>query len=158
LSLRYHMATRSAHKRKQLFTEINITPLTDIFLVLLTIMIVVAPFMRQARSDINLPDVVSGAEVRKDVVNVDVTADGKYFIDSVEVSLERLTDVLRQKGERFVEKMVVVQADKDAKSGAVLNVFRAAEQAQFSRMTVVGRAGNSTEKEKPDESSAPGTL
>lgn len=152
------MAKRGVHKQKQLFTEINITPLTDIFLVLLTIMIVVAPFMRQARTDIKLPDVVSGAEVQKDVVTVDVTSDGKYFVDTVEVPVERLSDVLRQKGERFIEKKVMVQADKDAKSGTVLNVFRAAEDAQFSRMTVVGQAANSTEKEKPDESSAAGTL
>jgi biopolymer transport protein ExbD len=97
------MAKRGVLKQKQLFSEINITPLTDIFLVLLTIMIVVAPFMRQARTDIKLPDVVSGAEVQKDVVTVDVTSDGKYFVDTVEVPVERLSDVLRQKGERFIE-------------------------------------------------------
>jgi hypothetical protein len=37
----------------------------------------------------------------------------------------------------------MVQADKDAKSGTVLNVFRAAEDAQFSRVTGVGQAANS---------------
>jgi biopolymer transport protein ExbD/biopolymer transport protein TolR len=152
------MHKHGGHKRKTVFSEINITPLTDIFLVLLTIMMIVAPFMRQVRTDIKLPDVASGAEVQKDVVSVDVTQDGKYFIDTVEVPLERLTDVLKQKGERFIEKKLLVQADKDVKSGAVLGVFRAAEEAQYARMTVVGHAANSTGERKPDETGAPGSF
>ena len=145
----------AGHKQKTLFSEINITPLTDIFLVLLTIMMIVAPFMRQVRTDIKLPDVTSGAEVEKDVVTVDVTPDGKYFIETVEVPLDRLTDVLKQKGERFIKKKLVVQADKDAKSGAVLGVFRAAEEAQFDQMTVLGQAANTAAERKPDETRAP---
>jgi len=143
------------HKQKTLFSEINITPLTDIFLVLLTIMMIVAPFMRQVRTDIKLPEIVSGADVQKDVVSVDVSSDGKYFIESVEVPQDRLTDVLKQKGERFIKKQLVVQADKDAKSGVVLEVFRAAENAHFDQMTVLGQAANTAAERKPDETRAP---
>jgi biopolymer transport protein ExbD/biopolymer transport protein TolR len=145
------MQKPGGHK-KTMFTSINITPLTDIFLVLLVIMMVVAPFMHQMRSDVKLPDVVSGSEAQKDVVSVDVTSDGKYFIDDIEVPLERLVDILRQKGERFVEKKLVVQADKDAKSKSVLAVFRAAEDAQFAMVTVLGQSSSSAKaQEDPDK-------
>jgi biopolymer transport protein ExbD/biopolymer transport protein TolR len=146
------------HKRRRIFADINITPLTDIFLVLLTIMMVMAPFVRNMRSDIALPDITAGTEVKKNEVTVDVTKDGKYFINAVEVPGERLSAALRDKGAGFVTKKLVVQADRDAKSGAVLQVFRAAEQAQYDQMTVLGQAVNSRQEEERDETPAPGTV
>ena len=152
------MPKTSAHKQKAVFGDINITPLTDIFLVLLTIMIVVAPFMRQIRADIKLPDVVSGADVGKNVVTVDVTRDGKILVNDVEVAPDRLNMVLKDKAASLMTRRLVVQADKEAKCRAVLDVFRAAEDAQFDQMTVLGTAANPAQEKKPDEASSPGTV
>jgi biopolymer transport protein ExbD/biopolymer transport protein TolR len=138
-------------KRKQVFSDINITPLTDIFLVLLTIMIIVAPFVRQMRPDINLPEISSGAEVGKDEITIDVTPDGKYFVNGAEVSPDDLTRILQDTGNRLLVKRLVVQADKETKSGAVLRIFRAAEEAQYAQVTVIGQAAQKPLEEKPDE-------
>ena len=54
------MAFSSSKNKKTLFTEINITPLTDIFLVLLIIMMVIAPSFQSVDNNINIPEINSG--------------------------------------------------------------------------------------------------
>ena len=49
--------------KNAMFTEINITPLTDIFLVLLIIMMVVAPTFQSMDNDINIPEINSGISI-----------------------------------------------------------------------------------------------
>jgi biopolymer transport protein ExbD/biopolymer transport protein TolR len=152
------MAKSTLHKHKQVICEINITPLTDVFLVLLTIMMIVAPFMRQVRGDIHLPEITSGSEIAKDQVTVDVSKEGTYFINSVEVSPQTLGEILREKASRLEVKKMVVQADRDTKSKAVLEVFRAAEDAGFEKLTVVGQAANMAQEKKRDETDPPTTV
>ena len=66
--------------KKALFTEINITPLTDIFLVLLIIMMVVAPTFQSVDNSISVPEVNSGTAIEQGKVTVSVTKDGQTFI------------------------------------------------------------------------------
>ena len=54
------MAMKTNKGKEALFTEINITPLTDIFLVLLIIMMVVAPTFQSMDNSINIPEINSG--------------------------------------------------------------------------------------------------
>ena len=49
-----------SNKKSKLFTEINITPLTDIFLVLLIIMMVIAPTFQSMDNSISIPEINSG--------------------------------------------------------------------------------------------------
>ena len=53
----------SNRKKEKLFTEINITPLTDIFLVLLIIMMVVAPSFKTMDNTVEVPEVKNGLSV-----------------------------------------------------------------------------------------------
>ena len=62
--------------KKALFTEINITPLTDIFLVLLIIMMVVAPTFQSMDNAITMPEVNSGTAIEQQNATVAVTKDG----------------------------------------------------------------------------------
>ena len=64
--------------KKALFTEINITPLTDIFLVLLIIMMVVAPTFQSVDNSISVPEVNSGTAIEQGKVTVSVN--GVIFI------------------------------------------------------------------------------
>ena len=68
--------------KKALFTEINITPLTDIFLVLLIIMMVVAPTFQSVDNSISIPEVNSGVAIEQGKVVVSVTKDGTIYVDS----------------------------------------------------------------------------
>jgi len=59
------MAFKTSKGKDALFTEINITPLTDIFLVLLIIMMVIAPTFQSHDSNIKMPEINSGLTVEQ---------------------------------------------------------------------------------------------
>ncbi|HEY9746728.1 MAG TPA: biopolymer transporter ExbD [Oculatellaceae cyanobacterium] len=144
--------------RKQIFNEINITPLTDIFLVLLIIMMVVAPMMQQLRKDIKPPQLNNGAPVEQNKLTVEITKDGAIYVMGKEASKDHLSDVLKEQQELLVskgsgrspvsqeaaaepeEKNLIIRADKTTKSGEVLKVFEAARDAGFTKVTVSGEA------------------
>ena len=60
----------SSNKKQKLFTEINITPLTDIFLVLLIIMMVIAPSFKSMEETVEVPEVNNGATIEDAKVTV----------------------------------------------------------------------------------------
>lgn len=99
-------SSATSQSARRVINEINITPLTDIFLVLLIIMMVVAPMMRQLRGDITPPDVQAGSPVDQDKITVEVTTSGEYFIDGESVTAQSLPQVLSDKH----------QAQRDAKN------------------------------------------
>ena len=125
---------------KGLFTEINITPLTDIFLVLLIIMMVIAPMFQQMDNNIILPSINSGLTVDKDLVTVAITSDSKFYVGPEPVEedklTEKLTSVLPQ--EEGAEKKLVVKADSKTKTKYIMSVMHAAQEAGFEKLTVAG--------------------
>ena len=68
--------------KKALFTEINITPLTDIFLVLLIIMMVVAPTFQSVDNNISIPEINSGNAIEQGKIIVSVTKEGNIYVDT----------------------------------------------------------------------------
>lgn len=142
---------------KQVFNEINITPLTDIFLVLLIIMMVVAPMMQQTRKDIKPPSLQSGASVEQNKLTVEIASDGQIYVQGKPTNTEQLTETLKTEEaklvstaesseteskmanpEQPVEKNIIIRADKATKSGQVLKIFEAARDAGFTKVTVAG--------------------
>ena len=81
------------------FNEINITPLTDIFLVLLIIMMVIAPLLDQQGLNLAVPNNVEVQDVKQDnkLISVTVSDDDRYFIDESEVAVTQLENVIKQK-------------------------------------------------------------
>ena len=133
------MAIQSSGNREA-FTEINITPLTDIFLVLLIIMMVIAPMFQQVDNNIILPSINSGSSVDKDLVTVAITNDSKFFVGSEAVEegklAEKLAAVLPQ--EEGAEKKLIVKADSKTKTKYIMSVMQAAQEAGFEKLTVAG--------------------
>lgn len=132
------MAAATGKDRKRVFDEINITPLTDIFLVLLIIMMVVAPMVQQMRSDIRPPEITSGGPVARDDFTIEVDKDGTYFVNGVEATEEDLPRMLADAAGRLNPKKLTVRADGAVQSGAVMLVMDAAREAQFEKMMIVG--------------------
>ena len=90
------MAFKSS-KNDKMFNEINITPLTDIFLVLLIIMMVVAPTFQSNDNSIQVPKINSGLSVENSMATISITKDGSFFIngnqiveDDIQSELEKL--------------------------------------------------------------------
>jgi biopolymer transport protein ExbD len=124
--------------KRQVFNDINITPLTDIFLVLLIIMMVVAPMIQSSRADIKPPQMSEGTPLDQGPLTVEVTKEGQFFIEAKEVTQEELKAALTEKASSLKEKNVIIRADKQTRSGAVMKIFEAARDAAYEKVTVAG--------------------
>lgn len=119
------------------FNEINITPLTDIFLVLLIIMMVIAPLLDQQGLNLTVPENVAEEQVQKDtkILTVNVSADNRYYIDGQEVSAESLESTLKSQVKDFPDGMMI-QTDGDATHGAVVKLMDSARNSGIKSISV----------------------
>ena len=125
-------------EKKAIFSEINITPLTDIFLVLLIIMMVVAPSFQSVDNSIDIPEINSGVAIEQKKATVSITANGEYFLNSEKISPETLYQALENLKPTLDKKDVVVKADASVKSSLIMEVMRAAEAAGYEKLTIAG--------------------
>lgn len=109
------------------FNEINITPLTDIFLVLLIIMMVVAPLLDQQGLNLAVPEVVNQEQIAKDskIMNFSVTDDNKYIFDGQEIKAEDLENIVSQHAKNFPDGLLI-QVDDNADHGTVVKLMDSA--------------------------------
>jgi len=133
---------------KGLFTEINITPLTDIFLVLLIIMMVIAPMFQKVDNNILLPSVNSGLSVDKNSVTIAITQNAQFYVNSQPVAENQLVEKLAALLPDAKDKKVVVMADGKTKTKYIMNVMKAAQDAGYEKLTV---AGEPLSKQKQNE-------
>ncbi len=112
------------------FNEINITPLTDIFLVLLIIMMVIAPLLDQQGISLSVPENVEQTKMNKEskILSVMVTKNNKYYINNEEVSVDRLGTVLSQEMKNYPDGLLI-ETDGEATHGAVVTLMDKARYA-----------------------------
>lgn len=143
------MAIKSG--KKALFTEINITPLTDIFLVLLIIMMVVAPTFQTVDNTITIPEVNSGTSIEQGKVTVSVTKDGTVYVDTKRSSIATLaSDLEKLKGDNEKAE-VVVKADEKVKSSVIMDIMDAAQDAHYKKLIVAGEPLNKKDQRKLEQ-------
>lgn len=125
------------------FTEINVTPLTDVFLVLLVIMILIAPLIDKSDLKIKPPETKNAKkDDESKAIFIDIDKDGQIAINgkfvekgaSSDQLQERIKDLQRRAGRQDVP--VTVNADGDAKQRDVVAVMTAAAAAGIKRMRV----------------------
>jgi len=152
------MTIKSSNGKDALFTEINITPLTDIFLVLLIIMMVVAPTFQSVDENINIPEINSGVTVEHTNATVAVTSSGEMFINSkkVEADSEVIAAELTKIKDTLEKKEVVVKADQSAKSKEIMKIMRAAQDAGYEKLVVAGEPLTKKEQKKLTEDNQEG--
>lgn len=121
-----------------LFTEINITPLTDIFLVLLIIMMVIAPTFQSIDNNIKVPEINSGIAVEQKNATVSVTKDGTFYLNGQVVAVEQIAAELIKLKPTLEKKEVVVKADESAKSKEIMKIMQAAQEAEYEKLIVAG--------------------
>ncbi|MBR3889337.1 biopolymer transporter ExbD [bacterium] len=121
------------------FNEINITPLTDIFLVLLIIMMVIAPMMDQQGLKLIVPQAVKEQSINKEfkTINFQVTTDGKYIIEDLQVNADELEDIIAQRVKSYPDGLLIM-TEPDAEHGVVVKLMDAARSAGVSSISVQG--------------------
>src|SRR5688500_2343331 len=105
-------------------SDINVTPLVDVMLVLLIIMMIVAP-MLQKGVDVRLPQAANTAdkpETQEQTV-LAVKADRTVYINAVEVPMNDLRRKMEEALESKTQKLVLIKADEDAPYGTIMEAM-----------------------------------
>lgn len=119
------------------FNEINITPLTDIFLVLLIIMMVIAPLLDQQGLNLTVPENVAEEKVNNDlkIMTVMVDNNDKYYIGDQEVAPDKLQDTIKSMVKDYPDGLMI-KSDGDATHGAVVKVMDSARNSGVTSISV----------------------
>ncbi len=108
--------------------EINITPLTDVFLVLLIIFMVTTSVVANQSKQVDLP----GAEVSDTTpkgVTVTVNADGEILVNDTPTAIEGLFLALETALSESREKLLILRGDKSVMLGQAVNILDLAQKA-----------------------------
>lgn len=124
-------------RERKTFNEINITPLTDIFLVLLIIMMVIAPLLDQQGLNLTVPENVAEEQVKKDtkILTVNVSSNDKYYIDGSEVSADNLENTLQSQVANFPDGMMI-ETDGNSTHGAIVKLMDSARNVGVKSISV----------------------
>ena len=111
------------HQRTQLMADINITPFTDVVLVLLVIFMVTTPIILQQGIKIKLPK-ASAAETESDrSIVITINSSGLIFIDKMTYSLQSLKEELAARIASRADSPVIIKGDKEVKYDTVIQVL-----------------------------------
>ena len=127
-----------ARNKRDCFNEINITPLTDIFLVLLIIMMVIAPLLDSQGLNLTVPEIVKEENIQKDtkILNVQVTDDNKYYINDEEVAEQDLESVLKNASKDKPDGLLI-QSAPNSTHGAVVKLMDNARNSGITSISVM---------------------
>ena len=105
-------------------SDINVTPLVDVMLVLLIIMMIVAPLLQQGVT-VTLPKATNTTEKPETqgqtVVAID--SDGRFYVNAVEVPKDRLQSRIAEIFETAETRVVIIKADVDVEYAAVMDAM-----------------------------------
>ena len=108
--------------------EINVTPLTDIFLVLLIIFMVTTTAVHEEGKNIDLPSATEATETPPEGVTVEVASDGIVRVNDLEVPYAGLEAALSRAVAQAQDKVVVLKGDKNVLLGEAVNVLDMAQR------------------------------
>jgi biopolymer transport protein ExbD len=119
-------------------SDINVTPLVDVMLVLLIIMMIVAPLLQQGVA-VTLPVATNTSEKpeTQEQTVVAITADKRFFVNAVQVQQNDLARRIEQILEEKKEKIVIIKADEDVEYGAVMEAMDTLRAAGIEDMGLI---------------------
>jgi biopolymer transport protein TolR len=127
------MALAKRDEGSKVSSEINVTPMVDVMLVLLIIFMVVTPMLQKGISvdmaKVNNPTQMQDAD-KEDAMLVSITRDGKVYFGSEQISTDSLTTKVKDRlASNAGSKQVYVKADMRARYGSVVQVVDAVRAA-----------------------------
>jgi biopolymer transport protein TolR len=127
----------TAGSGKKLMSEINVTPLVDVMLVLLIIFMVTAPMMMEG-VEVNLPQTkTKSMKSQEDPLILSVTKNGDIFLENHTVKFEDLGNKIETVLKYRKEKEVLLRADKDIPYGIVVKVMAEVKRAGIAKLGMV---------------------
>ena len=118
-------------------SEINVTPLVDVMLVLLIVFMVAAPLMTMG-VPVDLPQTVAQAmPIERKPITVTVTPDGAISIDSQSVTLDTLVSTVQSLAVEGTDERLYVRGDATAAYGAIMEVMGALSAAGYGQIGLI---------------------
>jgi biopolymer transport protein TolR len=129
----------SSQREGATISQINVTPLVDVMLVLLVIFMVTAPIIQQG-VQVNLPQAKAGAiPGTEEMLVVTIAKNGKIYLNDNAMSLGELGEKLRAIRKLQSDKQVYLRADQEVRYGAVMKTIAEIKQAGIERLGMVTR-------------------
>ena len=129
----------SSQRSSTTSSQINVTPLVDVMLVLLVIFMVTAPIIQQG-VQVNLPQAKAGAvAATEDPLIVTIGKNGRLYLNDNPISADELSERLRAIKQLKADKEVYLRADQDVRYGVVMKTIAAIKQAGIERLGMVTR-------------------
>ncbi len=119
-------------------SDINVTPLVDVMLVLLIIMMIVAPMLQQGVT-LTLPTAFNTAEKpdTADQTVVYIDAQAKLYVNALEVTPEGAIDLLQASLEKQADRTVYLKGDREAPYGAIMRMMDVLREAGIETVALI---------------------
>ena len=128
---------RRGRNRDKPFSEINITPMVDVMLVLLIIFMVAAPMMTSGVT-VDLPKTNASPIAGQDEpLSVSITADGKIYVQKSPVALKDLQTKLKAVAGEKKDTRIFVHGDKSVDYGKIMQAVTEINNAGFNRVALL---------------------
>ena len=130
------MGAGSEDNEDGIISNINITPMVDVILVLLVIFMVTANFLKKESININLPKVASADPNIKESKQVAVTKDGKIFLEGRSVTESALMQEMRRESKYRPNMRVTLSADEGLSYGTVSRIMGLLRRCGVTKMAL----------------------
>ena len=132
---------RRRGRSRRALSEINVTPLVDVMLVLLIIFMISAPLLT-AGVPLQLPKTEAGAiSDQKEPLTISIRSDGAIFVQAVEVPFAELAPKMKSLADSGFDKPVYVRADGRAPYAVVAQVMASLSQSGFTSIGLLTDTG-----------------
>jgi len=137
MGMNIQAAKRRGRQRSQPMSEINVTPMVDVMLVLLIIFMVTAPLLTVG-VPIDLPETQAAQiDADKEPLTISIDREGRVFLMETEVPIDELVPKLTAIASAGLEERVFVRGDRGVDYGAVMQVMGRLNAAGFRRIGLV---------------------
>jgi biopolymer transport protein ExbD len=126
-------------ENSDIVAEINITPLTDIFLVLLIIFMITSSAMIESGGKVNLPKAVATQSEARGIT-VTLTPKKEIYVNQKKVSEESFEPMLKEALSGSTDKVVILRGDKDVLLGETVKVMSIIKRAGASEIAIAAEA------------------
>jgi biopolymer transport protein ExbD len=136
------MAAASNDDDDGLISAINVTPLVDVVLVLLIIFMVTARIIHSQGVPMELPKAATGENLKQNVFSVELTQDGKTFVDSTQLeSDEGIAGLAKAAKVKTPDLRATIRADRRVEHGRVIHVLDLLKRAGVNKIAFAAVPG-----------------
>jgi biopolymer transport protein ExbD len=133
------MNTNNGGEQDDIVSDINMTPLIDIMLVLLIIFMVSSSAAIESGLDVNLPDTHAVSDKTDAILVISLTKTGDLAVQGNKVTMEQLHDVVVQELAKLKTDSVILEGDEQANLSAVMTIMDTARNAGAKNFSIAAK-------------------